>query len=101
MRILRSLPSREAGFVEPMECFAVTKLPDGPQWVSEIKLDGYRALAVNSDGKLSLYSRRRKSFWCQYQHIFDALRDLAENTVVDGRYSNSRKTIREQQVKNM
>jgi DNA ligase D-like protein (predicted ligase) len=84
MRSLRSLPSREANFVEPMECLAVTKLPDGPEWVYEIKLDGYRALAINSNGKLSLYSRRRKSFNRQYQHIFEALRDLPENTVVDG-----------------
>jgi len=81
---LNSLPSREAGFVEPMECLAVTKLPDGPEWVYEIKLDGYRALAINANGKLSLYSRRRKSFNRQYQHVFDALRDLPLNTVVDG-----------------
>ena len=84
MRSLRSLPSREAGFVEPMECLAVAKLPDGPDWVYEIKLDGYRALAINSNGKPRLYSRRRKSFNRQYRHIFDALRDLPENTVVDG-----------------
>jgi len=84
MRSLRSLPSREAGFVEPMECLAVKKLPDGPEWVYEIKLDGYRALAINANAKLSLYSRRRKSFNRQYQHIFDALRDLPLNTVVDG-----------------
>ena len=44
---LPSLPSREAGFTELMECRAVTKLPDGPDWVYEIKLDGYRALAIN------------------------------------------------------
>jgi hypothetical protein len=31
MRSLRSLPSREAGFIEPMECLAVAKLPDGPR----------------------------------------------------------------------
>jgi len=85
MRSLRSLPSREAGFVEPMGCLAVTKLLDGPGWVSEIKLDGYRALATNTDGKLSLYSRRRKSFSRQYQHVFEALRDLPPNTVVDGK----------------
>jgi bifunctional non-homologous end joining protein LigD len=84
MRSFRSLPSREAGFVEPMECLAVSKLPDGPEWVYEIKLDGYRALAINVDGKLSFYSRRRKSFSRQYRHVFDALRDLPENTVVDG-----------------
>jgi bifunctional non-homologous end joining protein LigD len=67
-----------------MECLAVTKLPDEPGWVHEIKLDGYRALAINANGKLSLYSRRRKSFNRQYRHVFDALRDLPENTVVDG-----------------
>jgi ATP-dependent DNA ligase len=39
-------PQREATFVEPMECLAVTKLPSGPEWVYEIKLDGYRALAI-------------------------------------------------------
>jgi ATP-dependent DNA ligase len=50
----------------------------------EIKLDGYRALAINANGKLSLYCRRRKSFSRQYRHVFDALRDLSENTVVDG-----------------
>jgi DNA ligase D-like protein (predicted ligase) len=84
MRSLRSLPSREAGFLEPMECLAVTKLPDGPEWVYKVKLDGYRALAIKANGKLSLYSRKRKSFDRQYQHILDALRDLPQNTVVDG-----------------
>jgi len=53
-------------------------------WVYEIKFDGYRALAINACGKLSLYSRRRKSFSRQYQHVFDALRYLPQNTVVDG-----------------
>jgi DNA ligase D-like protein (predicted ligase) len=84
MRNSRSPSSRGAGFIEPMECLAVTKLPDGPEWVYEVKLDGYRALAINADGKLSLYSRKRKSFNRQYQHILDALHDLPQNTVVDG-----------------
>ena len=84
MRSLRSLPSREAAFVEPMECLAVGKLPSGPEWVYEIKLDGYRALAINASGKLSIYSRRRKSFNRRYRHVFEALRDLPGNSVVDG-----------------
>lgn len=67
-----------------MECLAVSKLPDGPEWVYEIKLDGYRALAINANGKLSLYSRRQKSFSRQYQQVLDGLRDLPRNTVVDG-----------------
>ena len=42
MQNLDSLSRREAGFIEPMECLAVTKLPEGPDWTYEIKLDGYR-----------------------------------------------------------
>jgi len=49
-------------WTEAMECLAVPKLPEGPQWVYEIKLDGYRAVAVKDEGKLTLFSRRKKSF---------------------------------------
>jgi len=49
-----------------------------------MKLDGYRALAINANGKLGLYSRRRKSFNRQYKELFDALGELPQNTVVDG-----------------
>src|SRR6266849_2322418 len=44
---LESLPRTQASFIEPMECLSVSKLPEGTQWVWEIKLDGYGALAVN------------------------------------------------------
>jgi DNA ligase D-like protein (predicted ligase) len=84
MRKLSSLPTREAVFLEPMECLAVTKLPSGSKWVYEIKLDGYRAIAVNAKGKLSLYSRRHKSFNRQYPHIVEALSDLPKDTSIDG-----------------
>ena len=67
-----------------MECLAVPKLPDGSQWLYEIKLDGYRAIAVKSSGKLNLFSRRRNSFNRQYSLVFEALADLPDNTVIDG-----------------
>jgi bifunctional non-homologous end joining protein LigD len=47
-------------------------------------LDGYRAVAINSNGKLSLFSKNRKSFNRQYPYIVEALSNLPENTVVDG-----------------
>jgi hypothetical protein len=50
----------------------------------EIKLDGYRAIAVKSAGKLNLFSRRRNSFNRQYSLVFEALADVPDNTVVDG-----------------
>ena len=71
-------------FIEPMECEAVSKLPQGSQWFWEIKLDGYRAEAVKSDGELFLLSRRQKSFSKQFPLIHKALADLPDNTVIDG-----------------
>jgi bifunctional non-homologous end joining protein LigD len=81
---LDSLPKREVGFIVPMECLAVTRLPDGPEWLYEIKLDGYRAVAINSRGKISLFSKNQKSFNRQYPYVTEVLCDLPENTVVDG-----------------
>ena len=81
---LDSLPRREASFIEPMECLAVSKLPEGTQWIWEIKLDGYRALAVKSRSGLTLFSRRRKSLNRQFPYIVEALADLPAGTVVDG-----------------
>jgi DNA ligase D-like protein (predicted ligase) len=67
-----------------MECLPVTKLNDAVQWTYEIKLDGYRAIAVKSDQTINLFSRRGKSFNSQYPYIVEALRDLPDGTVVDG-----------------
>ena len=67
-----------------MECLAVSKLVDGSEWIYEIKLDGYRAIAVKSDRGVRLLSRRDKSFNHQYADIVKALDELPENTVADG-----------------
>jgi bifunctional non-homologous end joining protein LigD len=78
---LQTLARREAGFIEPMECLAVPKIPEGSQWVYEIKFDGYRAIAVKSH-KLTLFSRTGKLF-----HQFPLIKDdlaLPDNTVIDG-----------------
>jgi ATP-dependent DNA ligase len=46
---LQTIKTHEAVFIEPMECLLVSTLPDGPNWIFEIKLDGYRAIAVKSE----------------------------------------------------
>jgi ATP-dependent DNA ligase len=53
---LRSSPKTKAAFVEPMDCLPVSKLPEGPGWVWEIKLDGYRAVAVKSRRSDALFA---------------------------------------------
>ena len=65
------------------KCALVPSVPDGPQWVYEIKLDSYRAIAVKSRNKL-VFSRRRKSFNGQFAYVAEALGDLPEGTVIDG-----------------
>jgi len=66
-----------------MECLAVAKVPEGSEWVYEIKLDGYRALGIRSDSGVRLQSRRNNSFNRHYPLIVEALGDLPEDTVVD------------------
>ena len=42
-----------------MDCLPVSKLPEGPEWSYELKLDGYRLEAVRGTKEVTLYSRRR------------------------------------------
>ncbi len=75
---------RLAVFIQPMECLPVTKLPDGPGWTYEIKLDGYRIEAVKSGSEVTLYSRRQTVFNGRFGYIAAGLKFLPEGTVIDG-----------------
>jgi ATP dependent DNA ligase-like protein len=54
-----------------------------PNATEEITIDGYRAIAVKSDG-VNLYSLRKKSFNSKFPYIAEALADMPPRTVVDG-----------------
>jgi ATP-dependent DNA ligase len=67
-----------------MLLLAVHALPEGPDWGYELKLDGYRALGIKTNGKACLRSRNDKDFSAKYPAITKALADLPDETVVDG-----------------
>jgi hypothetical protein len=59
-------------FIEPMLLLRTEKLPEGPDWLVELKLDGYRALAIKTDGKVHLRSRNDNDFNARYPGIAKA-----------------------------
>ena len=58
------------------------RLPEGPDWLYELKLDGYRALAIKSGGKVQLRSRNNKD--ARYPDLVEALGSMPDETVLDG-----------------
>jgi DNA ligase D-like protein (predicted ligase) len=74
----------KASFIEPMLCLATSSLPDGDEWQYELKLDGYRALAFKSRGKVELRSRNNKEFASRYPSVAQALQKIPDETVLDG-----------------
>ena len=72
-------------FIAPMECLPVESIPDGAQWQYELKLDGYRAIAVKDGGEVSLYSRNGHSFNAKFPSLITALEELRlKRFVIDG-----------------
>jgi bifunctional non-homologous end joining protein LigD len=69
-------------FIEPMLALPAEKLPEG-DWLYEVKLDGYRALAFKDGKEVRLASRNQKAF--NYPQLLDVLESLpAEHMILDG-----------------
>ncbi len=60
------------------------RLPEGANWLYELKLDGYRALALKSGGSVQLRSRNDKDFNARYPGLVEALEPMPNGTVLDG-----------------
>ena len=77
-------PQVKGRFIEPMLLLRTEKLPEGPQWLTELKIDGYRCLAIKSEGKVQLRSRNDNDFTVRYAGIANALTSMPDETVLDG-----------------
>lgn len=78
------MPKTKAAFIEPMLLLRTENLPQGADWSYEIKLDGYRALAIKTGGKVQLRSRNDNDFTERYSSIAAALPAMPDETVLDG-----------------
>jgi bifunctional non-homologous end joining protein LigD len=63
----------------------VQQLPDGNDWLYEVKFDGYRCLAVrDTAGVTTLWSRRGNDFTAQFPNIARACEQLPQRTLLNG-----------------
>lgn len=70
--------------VKPMLATLVNKPFDSPDWLYEVKLDGYRALAFLDNNKINLLSRNNKLFNDKFYPIVHVLAEININAVLDG-----------------
>ena len=87
-RTERGLPRRgsAAGSAyRPQLALLVNRPPTGPQWIHELKLDGYRIGIVISRGKARLISRNHADWTDDFPEIATAAAELgAPSAVMDG-----------------
>jgi len=63
----------------------VQELPEGDEWVYEVKLDGYRALILKSGNRIEIRSRNNKNLTLAYPGVAAAAsRLIADSAVLDG-----------------
>jgi bifunctional non-homologous end joining protein LigD len=71
--------------IHPMLATAVTKPFDDPNWLFEIKWDGYRAVAFIEDGRLRLVSRTQNDLTKQFPELRDLPKFVkAKRAILDG-----------------
>jgi bifunctional non-homologous end joining protein LigD len=70
--------------IKPMLATPIKEPFDDPDWIFEMKWDGYRAIAEIRDGDVSLYSRNRISLGKKFSPILDTLRKFGFVAVLDG-----------------
>ena len=74
----------EPAFIEPMQCKPITALPADEKWTYEIKLDGYRCIAVKRGREVTLFSRHKKVLTRRFPSVVEAFVSLEGDFVLDG-----------------
>jgi bifunctional non-homologous end joining protein LigD len=79
--VARKMPAA----VHPMLATSDEKAFNGPDWLFEIKWDGYRAIAFIEDGKVRLVSRNQNDLTAQFSELRDLPKFIkAKTAILDG-----------------
>ena len=71
--------------IHPMLATSVAKAFDNPDWLFEIKWDGYRAVAFVEDGRMRLVSRSQNDLTAQFPELGSLPQFVkAERAILDG-----------------
>ncbi|MBC8036363.1 MAG: DNA ligase D, partial [Rhizobiales bacterium] len=72
-------------FVEPSLAVSAAQPPDGPEWLHEIKHDGYRMQARIDGGKVELLTRKGLDWTKRFHPVAKALKNLpVQAALIDG-----------------
>ena len=73
------------GYIEPCDPTLRKEAPAGPEWIHEIKYDGYRLQLRIDSGDITLHSRRRLSWTKQFAPVVRAAKSIrAQQAIIDG-----------------
>ncbi|HYK44257.1 MAG TPA: DNA ligase D [Parafilimonas sp.] len=70
--------------VRPMLASLADEPFDDPEWLFEIKWDGYRGISYLNKGKVEIQSRKNLSFTQKFSAVADALKEWDIDAVIDG-----------------
>ena len=71
--------------IYPMLATAIEKPFDNPDWLFEIKWDGYRAMAFIDDGRVRFVSRNQNDLTKQYPELATLPKFVkADRAILDG-----------------
>ena len=70
--------------VAPMLCTRTREPVDNPDYLYEVKWDGYRIISYVKKGQVRMDSRSAKDYTKRYPVLTTALRELGHDAVIDG-----------------
>jgi DNA ligase D-like protein (predicted ligase) len=81
----RSVPHSLPTWIKPQLAALVKEAPDGPDWLHELKLDGYRMHARLDAGRVNIVTRRGNDWTEKYLAIAEVIARLpAQKAYLDG-----------------